>query len=486
MKHAMFIRQLTLIEMPGLHAQFRRPFDIVGPAEELSGILDEILKDPDDASEDRVSAQRIAPYTNKFLRYSDHAQPAFSPPFGWDTPRFAFQLEVEVKPIAYSGKQSLVVLGFTDGLPSAADASVADSILDHVQFHINSVITSRTYNEAGEMRSAPFHQMVANQHLYSDPDSTGFTKAEWLETLRPCDIFSRLAMEADMRGIDMASVVDTRTIVTHMPRTSDRLNVNPAYLLERVLSGYLATRDYSPSGMQPNWLFEDARSHVEESPAGLNPLLRELVGEREVGPSKTFKMSDLLRLDASVKDRSVIVMGNVRDNDLVVGGQYASPGDETLEASIAYALAVNVPAFLAKAGIARAVFTLNSPGTTGNPRETGLEFEVMDLGGMGAAHNSNAKEEFFLDMLSVILPQVTSNFTIPLLLEMEVNLSGLSTITVRLKTDGERKHFVVPTFMDGLISPVLARKTDLVSELATVAGGIGGLINLLAVKLPTE
>jgi hypothetical protein len=87
--------------------------------------------------------------------------------------------------------------------------------------------------------------------------------------------------------------------------------------------------------------------------------------------------------------------------------------------------------------------------------------------------------------LSVILPQVTANFTIPLFLEMEANINGLSTIDVRLKLDGEKKHFVVPTFMDGLISPVLARRTDLGSELATVAGGIGGLIRLLDEKMPT-
>jgi hypothetical protein len=485
MKHAMYIRQLTLIEMPGLRPQFRRPFDIVGRPEELSEVLDAILKDPDDVNEERVSAQRLSPHVNRFLRYSGHAQPAFAPPLGWDTPRYAFQLEVEVKQIAYSGKQTLIVLGFTDDTAGVADGPIADSILDHVQFHINSVITSRTRYQNTEMGGGAFHQMVANQHLYSDPDSTGFNKIEWLETLRPCDIFSRLAMEADMVGIDMATVIDTRTVVTHMPRTSDRLNVNPAYLLERVLGGYLTTKDSTPSGLRPNWLFEDARSHVEESPAGMNPLLRELVGEREVGPSKTFKMSDLLRLDASVKDRSVIVVGNARDNDLVVGGQYASLDEESLEAYIGYALAVNVPAFLAKAGIARAAFSLRSPGTSGNPRETGLEFEMMDMGGFGAEHSSGSKEEFFLDLLSVILPQVTANFTIPLFLEMEANLNGLSTIDVRLKLDGEKKHFVVPTFMDGLISPVLARRTDLGSELATVAGGIGGLIRLLDEKMPT-
>jgi hypothetical protein len=65
----MYIRQLTLIEMPGLRPQFRRPFDIVGRPEELSEVLDAILKDPDDVNEERVSAQRLSPHVNRFLRY---------------------------------------------------------------------------------------------------------------------------------------------------------------------------------------------------------------------------------------------------------------------------------------------------------------------------------------------------------------------------------------------------------------------------------
>lgn len=485
--HVMHIRQLTLIEMPGLHPQFRRPFDVVGRPEELDSLIKDVVKEPEDVNDERVSASRIAPHINSFLRYSGHAQPGFAPPSGWGAKRYAFQLEVELKPIAFTGKQTLFILGYTDDIPEGSQTLPADEMLDEVTFQINSIITARTTTEATASGPQPYHQMVANQHLYNDPAWTGLINhAEWLEALRPCDIFSRMAMDLRLPEMDMATVVDTRTVITHMPRTSDRLNVMPAFLLAKILNGYLNAKENTYADIDKQGLFEEARSYVEESPAGLNPLLRELVGDREVGPSKSFKMSDLMRLDITVKDRTIVVVGNARDQDLIDGGLYTSMDEESLESHIAYALALSVPALLAKVGLLRAGFSLASFGTTGNPRETGLQFEMIDMEGLGQYHDSNAKEEFFLDVLSVLLPQITANYTIPVFIDMETRLNGISVIDVRLKADGEKKRFIVPTFMDALISPVLARKTDQWSELAAVSDGVSKLINELSAALSTE
>src|SRR5579864_8781727 len=147
MKHAMHIRHLSLIEMPGLKPQFRRPFDLVGRPEELDSMIQDIVKEPEDVNDERASANRLAPYINSFLRYSGHAQPAFAPPNGWGARRYSFQLEVEVKPVAFTGTQTLIILGFTDDIPEGSQNLPADEMLDLVTFEINSIMTARSYTE---------------------------------------------------------------------------------------------------------------------------------------------------------------------------------------------------------------------------------------------------------------------------------------------------------------------------------------------------
>jgi len=486
MKHAlntMQIRHLHLIEMPGLRPQFRRPIDVVGTPAELGDLIDAIKKAPEDANAELVTASKVAPHINSFLRYSGHAKPAFEPPNGWAAPRYSFILEVDVKPIAFSGKQTLIVLGYTDDIPEGSQHLPAEEMLDQVTFNINSILTSRSFIGQAETGEQPYHQMVANQHLYNDPTHAGLNHAEWMEALRPCDIFSRIAMNLRLPDMDMASVIDTRTVLTHMPRTSDRLNVNPAFLLSKVLNGYLNAKANTYSDIDQQGLVEEARGYVEESPAGLNPLLRELVGEREMGPSKSFKMSDLQRLDVTVKDRTIVVVGNQPAKDLIDGGFYTSMDEESLESHIAYSLGVTVPALLGKVGITHAKFTLACYASNGNQMESGLQFNMIDLTGVGSIHDVRAKEEFFLDLLSVVIPQITGNYTIPVFLEVDSNLNGLTLITVRMKLDGSKKQFVVPSFMDTLISPVLARKTEGWSELEHVASGIGALLDEVALSI---
>jgi hypothetical protein len=249
------------------------------------------------------------------------------------------------------------------------------------------------------------------------------------------------------------------------------------------LNGYLNAKANTYSDIDQQGLVEEARGYVEESPAGLNPLLRELVGEREMGPSKSFKMSDLQRLDVTVKDRTIVVVGNQPAKDLIDGGFYTSMDEESLESHIAYSLGVTVPALLGKVGITHAKFTLACYASNGNQMESGLQFNMIDLTGVGSIHDVRAKEEFFLDLLSVVIPQITGNYTIPVFLEVDSNLNGLTLITVRMKLDGSKKQFVVPSFMDTLISPVLARKTEGWSELEHVASGIGALLDEVALSI---
>jgi hypothetical protein len=486
MKHAIHIRKILLAEMPGFRPQFRRPFDVVGRPEDNEALINEVLKVEDLVDVDRVTPSKIAPHISSFLRYSGEAQPAFPPPLGWNTPRYSFAIEVEVKPVAFSGKQILTVYGYTDTVAEVLDGKISDAQLNALTFHINSIVTARSHPGAPESHVAPYTQMVANHHYYSDANFAGnFNSANVVESLRPCDILARLSALEVAPEMVGGALVDMRTIVGSTPRASDRMNVNPAHLLAKILDGYVTALEGARANTHQSDLLEEARSRIQESPAGMNPFLRELVGDRAAGATREFKMEDLLRIDASVGERMTIVTGSNADKDLVHSSRYSDWDEESLEALIAYAVAIQVPAAMGQTGLTKLVFSLEMSGTSGNWRESGLSFSVVDLAGLLPAHDSRAKEEFVLEMLAANIPQWSGNYTIPLYMNVEASLNGLTIVDISMTPDfGKKKRFVMPSFMDGLVSPVLARKTDQMSELANVADGIGALLNVIFERIP--
>jgi hypothetical protein len=483
------IVKLFLTEMPGMHAQFRRPFDIVARVDEVPELVTALSRDSGDPlSMHRVTPEAVAPYVGAFLRHSSHAMPANEPPNGWVTPRFSFLLIVEAAENQFGIKRRMMISGYTSYLGISTTSGTLDPLME---FHINSMMELRSWSLA-QPDDVPtiHHDIASSDHLFSDTEWNGLYAAiaTSYETLRPVDLLTAMEPRAAKMGESLSTdeVIDMRSVLAATPRISDRLNVDPAFLVARV--GDAFAQALAERGLGCESVYEAAVGFADEIPAGQNFFLDRLLGRRERGATRIFTMTDLVRIDPAIDSKTVVVMGNRPAVELLAAQQHYGFDEESLESRTAYAVAMSVPAIMSKLGIAHLNFSSISRAPATTPGEPAFGFSLTNLQPVNEDWNVaiNVLQDMFVsEYAGVLAPQLTANSTIPLYLEVSADLFGLTVVDVAHRVDGQKKRFIMPTFADALVSPVFAKRHSTHSERALVAQELRELLNAVEVKLPT-
>lgn len=447
------IRSLLLKEMPGLREQYKRNFEITSLRDETASLMHALSNEVGE-----IKPEQIAAHVGGFLHYSATPVATPTPPGGWFTPRFSFVMHVEYRQ-ASGTLMHYFVSGYTDRLVNRPVVVAQDQTpnqameaeLDGLNFIINSVVSARDYTQRLPSGDVPTLMSLDDLHVHSDMGYTSVFRNDerHIELTRPEDLLARAQTLTIPRGDDTVKLIDTRTILTAPPRFSRRANVLPASLLARTAQAYTDTIRESTYGINHTEQLIEARGRARESLVSANPFLHMLATIRGGTSLQTFTFLDLKEIDGTVSERTVVALEGNALNTLV-GEQNWTPWDDTtMESHIAYGLAVGVPAMMGESGVSFIDFTLR-------PQDNGYYYTVAEVGALAANDTEFALRMFKMNLFKQLMPFITGNDKIRIDVHMRVDRLGLSTLKLRIVSAelSEYKHYLIPSYMDALMSPV--------------------------------
>jgi hypothetical protein len=254
------------------------------------------------------------------VRYNGTPEAQIGIENGWETRRFRFVMLVDVYRRDKFWRTE-IISGYTDeqGVLNG-DMTSSRSIYPNMTFIINSVLEAQVrnhYSNYGSMSKSSVSIMAANNVLRNDAWN-GISSKTQLYTMRPEDVFevsNQLPIlqgmrEAESFGAAPTTYMTTGTVLANTPRLSSRhSDLVPTYAT-RVIGGLLRNQlpDESPMSYDGMSAAASAAANNKESIWSQN-MFGYIMGQKGSGVfhTGTFTYGDLMRLDATVDDRTTVM-----------------------------------------------------------------------------------------------------------------------------------------------------------------------------------
>lgn len=452
-----------LISQAGVYNDmYHRPYEITTDNETMS-VLEETLYNAISGVEG--TRTKLTPWSITGVA-SNVAHPTAVPvakaaiPHGWDTPRLRFILEVEVHVRGH------VLVYYVQGYSEHADVSFSGHIDEHMPFYVNSVIeVDRVYNQAYGVQDI----VKGTYNLLHDPEYKpgNMSIDNMLYSMCPSDLIRGIETShmmvgyGDVNEMNFDTVTDTRAIVGNTLKTSNRMNNSPSSYLAQLINSYLVAEDAVMVSNESSDIYQIARSFSGERTATNNFLLRIFMdmGGMERGGAVHFTMADLMELDAATPSKTVLHLSSP-NSPIKQGGDYKENSEywtgSDIETHIATILGSAVPSLMASLLLTEVVFSTTNITPDGKflttfikPPETFGHFDKIQRANMFATRLEHE-----------ILTDVTANGLHAINISMDVNLFGDTIMDIDVNNGGPVR-FVVPSFCDSLVTPVIAPSKDI-------------------------
>ncbi len=429
----------VLIERPGYAPQFRRGYAC------------------------NVTAEKLAnPVLDDLIDYRAIAQPSFPIANGWDAPRYSFQLIGEYEMLV-GCKVMITIAGYTSALVPADKVEGSD-----MRFVINSVQSSRRTIEKTQEGYREYLNPIEDSHVYAHPEYQGGYDLDARRTkVRPVDIYQSMKLS------HLASPGDTfdlRTILHTRPVSARRALMIPSFYLNDIVMNYRrASLDSSIGIQREEDILENARGYAQESLLAHNPFFRALERAADGFSANSFTWSELLMVDPEISAvTAVATTGTPRDSDY----QTWEGTDATTQA--AWGLAMGVPALMSMLAITQVkFFATNILAPTAELEDPTLKnsFFITEV---RSSIYDNIKEDLIKAFTGhferYLLPKLSMHGQIGYMVRVDSDMFGDTVVDIRLGKNGEAQRFLIPTFADSLMTPLVSTGKDsfLVRDLETI------------------
>lgn len=402
---------------------------------------------------------------------------------GWGTARWRFFIEVEINNIGEQTVTTEVLSGFMEHHETILiRGNNAHFAPDARYYFNNSVLLSKRYT--GGFQHISMRDSL--QVLHPDAGMNGsyrnqapIEKAKM--SLRPEDAVTELARSAlqDMEG---NQVVDSRPFFSQGQKYSNRMDLLPSTYISKTLNRMTATDQTFDIGTthDPFGRFEHVASEVSNPNFGQRGRFLSILTDE----TPSFRMSnfathkDITRILPNLEDIATvtreapsIAMGNGIDNNYIPQrGDYGSTTSSRREAGIAVLLAQAVPAIMMENMLMVMKFTASNVLTT-----DGRMTMIVDwYDGYAKSTGSNqyidaAKERIIRELLL----DLTDNNMETMMLKMSVDIVGDTFINLSFN-NSEPYEVIVPSFCDGLTSPMITYGRGDIENIAYTLGQMHG------------
>lgn len=396
---------------------------------------------------------------------------------GWATPRGRFNMIVEVT--LSSGS---ILFYHIQGYTSHYETSLQGTPDPDMQFYINSMTrTSRVHvmgpNGVETRETVSESVQVINGRLVSNQLNSE------IYGLRPHEIFSVMQgdlLRAEYHTLDSRDAVfDHRHSLSNQASPSSRSNNMPACMLARIVDNYQIGQGMREYGQGQRDLLGQVKGYVHDGILQENYFLRQLSNVTGIPETTSFSMKELVAIDPNVLHPSVQVFIKL-DNQGLAKLNYAGQSEQwhspDRSSWVSTALANAVPTIMMEMMITELAFTANNHDTAGNNHV--YIAGARDMLGRNITHNLNIFKQRFM---KEVMFDLTYGNQVSYMLTMTVNLLSDMVIDIAYE-NSPMTRYVVPSFCDSLIVPVLTTDERLVHN---NAHDISMILNNIQNVMPT-
>lgn len=446
--------------------QYRRPYETVATGETVNNIvnrLEQLSSVPGN-----VTATMLGNAAAGFVHPSAEVESKIYIPNGWQTQRFYYCMEVSF--ISPMGTQRQLIQGYSDH----ADVSHNGTLDPRTIFVINSIINIGVHRERQNGQLVTYQTVndavhVLTDHQYGNYDNA-YANNNKLLAMRPSDLFHNMSLrEQNEDYVTEGMSLSTRNLVTGQPKASSRRHALPGEYAGRVLSGYGMGVTENHFGASPSEHFNTAMTHVAEGVFTNNKFMTVIQNAKGMGAhhfSDQFTWSDLLRVDPTVDDRTVIMVpGEAQRLTAASPFQFdasysADWGGRQLTDIAASILSSGIPGLIVGAGLCTVHFTATNH-YNGQPM-----FAFVDVKGIVEQSVVEALPNLQNRIMQELIAPISMNGELSFDIEVRCDLYYSTTISIRNLGDYGQVDYVAPTFADALTAPVITTSSNRMNNIS--------------------
>lgn len=434
MENKLRVNKFLVIETGTYNNQFRRPY----ATEVNSDVVNLVNQHVDSVG--NINAHALNHIASQFIMPAACHEGMIGIKHGWDTRRMTFMMEVEIP--TPMGQITEMVLGYTEH----ADVSFNNNLDYDMEFFVNSVSVVRRSVTRSPVGNMTYTNLVGTDHVLVDNEWTDVHNArEW--RMRPEDMFATISL--DQLNLDPMRVHDGRTASTGVPVLSNRRNSMAGAYAARMLDIHRSAQTISQYENSGDSTWQQARQTAREHTISLDNFLS-LIDRANPGRANAFTLRQLKQLDPYCDHddvMTVIVRGDV--TEVHERGQTANWDSSDGTTRAAAIVSQEVPGYMMELGLTNvSIFATNET--------MGGHYDVRIKNAMGFSDVDLTEPLQLLEayLLGGVLPGLTFNNQIAIQLQVNCNLMGETFIGLSLNGEPPT-DFVVPSFCDAMLSPVI-------------------------------
>lgn len=424
---------------------------------------------PDEAYQ--LTPELVAGASSSFIQPSSNIEAPVQIAGGWNEQRCTFVMHVEVDSLSM-GKQIYVFTGYTDGMGLSNSGYIAPDMI----FTINAVYETGVQTRLGSTGMESVTIMKNASQVLSNEKFTGNIDAGYQTRMRPQDVIGAINIShIDELRNGNVEIHDIRSRQTGTPVKSNFNHANPNNYLASILGGLVAGEALAKAQNRHAHAFDLGAATVADQTVNRDPLMKAMQSVRGSTATNKFTMRDLKELDPYADDNRVCTVV-WRDNPqvmaqhgLCVPGQDAHVAGATAHwhgadrsTRVATMIANTVPSLMSSHMIGTISIHATNRGPGGQPFMAHSMLHPL-VGGVDVSSQAEAfKQQFLIHLLN----DATHGNQIAYTVDVTASLLGEIWISLQLG-DEPGVDYVMPTYANSMMAPVVTRNRDNLNTLAT-------------------
>lgn len=385
---------------------------------------------------------------------------------GWDTRRLRFFLEIshDQGPSLGGFQTNNQIIQILTGYTDYVGATVNQNIDPNMRLFFNNSMMFRSMTVPGPMGNRTNTNMFESSHVLREVpgDSiSGLNKFGGFGhyTQRPQDIFHN--MESQLLGAE-GTVFDLRTGIGNSLTKSRRSNGSAPLYLSNTMKAYSYAQGAAGTADDVENIAQSARGCVKESTVATDHFLGNVGRYSEFNENGSITYGELCAMDASTDFNTKVILSGPVER-LHTPGDTAYWNTAETETIVATILSHAIPAIMMDCMLSYVAFeaTNNTIGCqiAVYPEENGMRCFNSKI------DNNRNNQIFIQRMIAEVLSDISHNNQMSFNISVRMDIYGESHIHVSLN-GGQTNVYVMPSFCDGLISPVLSNSSDQLTHIA--------------------
>lgn len=457
------VRQLVMIETNTYDTQYRRPYETVVTPEVQQLVSDRI--DPKQA----VVASSLAGIANRFIIPSATAEKEVAIIGGWGQKRLRFMMLLD-----HVGQAGVEITQVITGYSEHYDPSWQGSMDPDLHFFINSTMALRRVTARTAIGNRDYYSVADSAHVIVDNNFDGIHQAQREYRMRPADVYStmtRIHLAEQNNDID-----DTRTRIMGTPQKSWRANANTTAYAASLFDNYKTAMKLDALGQSEDQILSHARASSAEQSVQQDPFMSAMNKIRGQTTGNSFSLRDLCRLDPHAMDDDICVLTVTGQASAINphgqaeffnhNSEQVGWGGPNRYTQVSTILAHSIPAIMVDCAMAKMIIHC----TNRNPFRQGevMISQLLDFPAMAGTtiDMSQFIEQFKWRVVHEVLNDLSYENGIDYEFNLMLDLLGESILEISI-SGGEYKTFVLPSFCDALLVPIITNNDQRAVTLAS-------------------